>query len=1376
MQNTLRPKLIRVLEIFVKKFGADFIQLLIQDEEEWSTEDVIYYSHTDISTADIHKIIDFAGKHIKGKKAEIYESGVVTPPESSDTLPHFSTLAFIPVDITDESRGIIILGFVEPVAELPENYLQTGYELMYTHRGMLFRHALINEESRNDFLLDFGKMLADVQDSQQLCYLLQHTLKPFLSYTDCAIFLLDECDGMMHNICFDTDTLRPFSLFRKSIDFAGLSEHDFSGDSLYDTNNGLFNLEKASESKWIKPFLRANAELENKKGRVYNLYSGIDIAGSFILLFDETQPVTYYLHKIFPLIINHLITAVTRIRSLEEIRKQKIEREILQSINTEIAFNKDKKDLLRALNPKLKLLFDYVHHFVVVVNDDQLTVTGLIGDFGSRVSFHPRYRQVVPMKFAISDQVFNKVLLSNDPIVFDLKEIASRQLLPEYMVINMDVGNTTMVMVSLRVGAKIIGIWIICLDEHQRMSPYQLELFKGISHQLSIACENIMAGDIVREKTKEQEFLFQISADITAIRERKDLDKFFNLTLKGHLSFDEAVIMIRNEDEMYSRFLYSPEMYGLDPGHDPDFLAEQYTNRNSVFNRLLSAGSVIVYEMESLIMEESMPSFLKTEYAAGIRTKVGVKLRKDKADIGVVFFNFRQVIDLSVQEMELYHTIAFHLSTAVCNVLSHEEIRTRERERDLLLSLSTEMAAIRNAKQLISIITEKLQDFLGFSHISIGTLNEDSETYSIFLFDPDSISKNHPQYQAITEAKYSTNDGVTNKILMSAVPLNFDLEELAAQNGLPELLRMNLESGVKQAIGVRLSKELLSYGFLIIFFERKSALTSSKSSLINGLGNQISIAVSNIIVNQELKRRVEEERKLLMFSSELRSVNDIPLLIDILKVQLRELFQISEFMISVLSEDQKYQQTIFYNEGSSFAGHPDFLKISDGYQQIADSVFQMILNSNDAVILDIASLSDSYDKIGYLSQASHDQHEGVVGAVMKLGQQPIGFILFEHPNLFAMAKQQQLFESISSQIAIVISNIFSHQKVETQLKEIEIYKQQLEEEKIYLTEEIETIHNYTEIIGESTALKETFRLVTQVSPSDSTVLILGETGTGKELIARAIHNNSPRKNKMMVKVNCAALPVNLIESELFGHEKGSFTGAVERRLGKFELANHGTLFLDEIGEMPVDLQVKLLRALQEKEIERVGGKETIKVDVRIIAATNRDLEKEIDEGRFRNDLFYRLNIFPISLPPLRERKQDIESLAMHFIQQFNKNCGKNITSISSKALKELQDYHWPGNIRELEHLIERSVLLASGNTLKELLLPAPEEQLVFKSQAEEFTLKTIDENEIEYILKILKHCNGRIAGSGGAAEILGVPPTTLNSKIKRLGIKREHTM
>ena len=310
---------------------------------------------------------------------------------------------------------------------------------------------------------------------------------------------------------------------------------------------------------------------------------------------------------------------------------------------------------------------------------------------------------------------------------------------------------------------------------------------------------------------------------------------------------------------------------------------------------------------------------------------------------------------------------------------------------------------------------------------------------------------------------------------------------------------------------------------------------------------------------------------------------------------------------------------------------------------------------------------------------------------------------------------------------------------------------------------------FHDIIGQSPALLNLLDQALIVAPTDTSVLITGESGTGKELIAQNLHRLSSRKSKPLIAVNCAALPADLIESILFGHEKGSFTGAISQRIGKFEEANGGTIFLDEIGEMPFDLQAKLLRVLQEKEIERIGGRSPVAVDLRIIAATNQQLEKEIARGRFRLDLFFRLNVFPLHVPSLRSRKDDIPLLVGCFIDKHNRALGKTIAGVSGKFMEKLMAYDWPGNIRELEHVILRSMLLSAAETLHENLLELnmPEKELPNDSG-----IKTIEENERDHIINVLNKTKGKVAGIGGAADLLGIPTTTLNSKMKKLGILR----
>lgn len=308
------------------------------------------------------------------------------------------------------------------------------------------------------------------------------------------------------------------------------------------------------------------------------------------------------------------------------------------------------------------------------------------------------------------------------------------------------------------------------------------------------------------------------------------------------------------------------------------------------------------------------------------------------------------------------------------------------------------------------------------------------------------------------------------------------------------------------------------------------------------------------------------------------------------------------------------------------------------------------------------------------------------------------------------------------------------------------------------------------IKGESKALQNTLEKIAAVGKSDVSVLILGESGTGKELVAKAIHNSSNRHDKPLIVVNCAALPPNLVESELFGHERGAFTGAIEQRIGKFEQANNGTIFLDEIGELPLDLQVKFLRVLQEREIEPIGGKKRF-VNVRIIAATNRNLVDEMASGRFRMDLYYRLNVFPISLPPLRERKGDIVLLAEHFLKLFSARENRTINGFSDQVITSLCGYAWPGNIRELENIIERSVLLATGRIITSI--PLPNENKGSNSNSTGGKIKTMNENERDHIISVLEMCNWKIYGEDGAADILDMNGNTLYSRMKKLGIEKQ---
>jgi len=387
----------------------------------------------------------------------------------------------------------------------------------------------------------------------------------------------------------------------------------------------------------------------------------------------------------------------------------------------------------------------------------------------------------------------------------------------------------------------------------------------------------------------------------------------------------------------------------------------------------------------------------------------------------------------------------------------------------------------------------------------------------------------------------------------------------------------------------------------------------------------------------------------------------------------------------------------------------------------------------------------------------------------------LGYVQVEHVLLTKSGKRLPVFtngriaeidgEEYLIGLAVDISELNSaREKIKEQLEEISKLNELLHAENIYLKDQIELSGQQFEMVGESEPIKYIRFKIKQVAPTDASVLIEGETGTGKELVARAIHRESNRKDKPFVKVNCASIPESLIESELFGHEKGAFTSAVEKRIGRFEIANGGTIFLDEIGELPMNVQPKLLHILQQGEFERIGSSKTIKTDVRIIAATNKVIEDEIIKGRFRNDLYYRLNVFPISVAPLRERKTDISLLAEHYAKIYSERFNKPIKAISKKSIQQMTNYTWPGNVRELENVIERAIITSQNQILNV--------ELLSKTDNTSNDLIPLEELEKKHIISVLEKTYWKISGTGGAASLLKINPETLRSRMRKLGIKR----
>jgi formate hydrogenlyase transcriptional activator len=583
------------------------------------------------------------------------------------------------------------------------------------------------------------------------------------------------------------------------------------------------------------------------------------------------------------------------------------------------------------------------------------------------------------------------------------------------------------------------------------------------------------------------------------------------------------------------------------------------------------------------------------------------------------------------------------------------------------------------------------------------------------------------------------------------------------QETLFPIVKMVRDFPVRSVCCLPLTTARSRLGVLIFWSDQLGAYDQLDLEFAQVVSSQIAVAVENALNFQEAKAAQHELAKerdqlqlLLEISNAVVSTLDLRELLTTVAASLRRVMSHGYASLALYDSDNNTLQihALDFPEGRGLLQEGITVRLEDAPSGLA-------ITNRETVLLTRADV-ERMDSEFARRALDEGIQSGCFVPLIAHGR-PLGVLVVASGTEATFPQSDaDLLQPVANQIAIAVENALGF----TQIVDL---ANKLTEEKLYLEEEIRTEHNFEEIIGESEALKRVLKEVETVAATDSTVLICGETGTGKELIARALHNLSDRRERTLVRVNCGAIPTGLLESEMFGHEKGAFTGAIERRLGRFELAHRGTIFLDEVEDIPLELQPKLLRVLQEQELERLGSSRTIKVDVRIVAATNINLAEMVAEKKFRSDLYYRLNVVPITLPPLRERVEDIPILVNFFAQKYTLRMKKSIERIPSDTMAVLSGYHWPGNIRELQNLIERSVTLSRGPVLE---VPLEELKRSAKSAIDLNGATTLEAVEREHILQVLQDTNWVIAGPAGAAARLGMKRTTLNTRIRKLGITR----
>jgi formate hydrogenlyase transcriptional activator len=561
------------------------------------------------------------------------------------------------------------------------------------------------------------------------------------------------------------------------------------------------------------------------------------------------------------------------------------------------------------------------------------------------------------------------------------------------------------------------------------------------------------------------------------------------------------------------------------------------------------------------------------------------------------------------------------------------------------------------------------------------------------------------------------------------------------------------KSGLQSACALPLRTAHRRLGSLVIASRRLDAYSEEEVRFLSLVADQIALAMDDAI-NFEASRRAQERLELLLdLTNRVVSTLDLRDLLRVIATNLRRVMQ-SDGVGIVLPDADDGRLRLY---ALDFPANNDVIR--EGFEPPADHLLAQVFQTGKPMLAGVRELAD--DPVAGELGIKSGCHLPLTSRNRVLGVLSVGSL---RENAFSQDDFAFLIQ-FARQVAIAVDNAVAYGRISD-------VKDRLAQEKLYLEDEIRSELNFKEVVGKSEALRRVLTMVETVAPTDSTVLIYGETGTGKELIARAVHDLSSRGSNAFVKLNCAAIPTGLLESEMFGHERGAFTGAIAQRVGRFELANRGTVFLDEIGEIPLELQPKLLRVLQEREFERLGSSRTLRTDARLIAATNRDLEAMVNEQKFRTDLYYRLNVFPVRVPALRERPDDIPLLVRHFVEQLSRRMSKSIDTIPSETMATLVRYHWPGNIRELQNIIERAVILSTGPVLK-----VPTDELHLRTEAPPVNnhgngnlRAALDDAERQEIVATLEKTHWRVAGPNGAAALLGMKRSTLQARMQKLGI------
>ncbi len=1093
------------------------------------------------------------------------------------------------------------------------------------------------------------------------------------------------------------------------------------------------------------------------------------------------------------------------------------EMEKLLEITSLISSSKSQFDLLKNIIQATKPLFNFIDCGLFVLSKDGTTHCDWAALYPD---LHPsewnekignamyREGQQFPNANSPVEWLMNKVDEINAPLLADFVDLYSN--FPtyhqfQYAKLNgidlLKLGYRDCLAYNLKENGKNIGFFCINATAKNFFKESQFPLFKAITNIIAVAVSNILHNQEIVAREKEKDVLLFISQKLNNVKKVDEVLQIIIEEVKPIFNFYDTGIILINEANgtycdlsvIYPTIDNSDVNYSLkDKGY---YDKQHHTLENSVVKWIIEKLDGITNSLLFNYLDD-YSSFSDADLLNDLKNDGYVlgwmyPLLKQGKVFGFLSLNYKVKSDRPEGKENLFISLANRISTSLSNIFATEEIEENNNIKTRLLEITEDITTSNTEIDLIKVIVEKIKPIFNFHDCGLFVLSDDGQTHSDWAATYDYISPSELNNKLVgmpemVVHKNSLIDFLINEIEKQNNSVLFDFVDFVKLY--PKYPQLDgtgvLEMGYRDCLMYNLKSEGKIIGCFCINALAKDFFKASQFELFKSVTNIIAIAVKNIITNESLaKVATIKSLEVEIIKRLANSTHWQERLLEVNKL-LQPYIPNSLLLVSFEMKENKCPMYAYLRTG--FSEYQTLMK---------DDILNIVKMDSDTFLKTRSNLLKTYQNPFILEGKSlieHNKNNTIKGQICsffgftsifiyplhleKYGK--VVFSFFGKEEIDFIEKHIQLFKNVESTLRLVFDRILASE-------EIEHLNNQLAQENSYLQEEVNSKNNFESIIGSSSVLQEVFKNVDLVANTDTTVLVLGETGTGKELIARSLHNLSRRKTHSLIKVNCAALPAQLIESELFGHEKGSFTGAFEKRIGKFELADNGSIFLDEIGELPLELQAKLLRVIQEKEFERIGGKETIKCNVRIIAATNRVLETEVEKGRFRADLYFRLNVFPIKLPSLQERKEDIPLLATYFGQKFSKKMNKPFKGIQPAMLEALIAYQWPGNIRELENVMEQAVIVNQGNNSLELA-----RQLLFIKQPFEVTNPSLTNNETvtksfkdvkkekemierNTIIETLTATKGRVRGAKGAALLLDIQPTSLESKMKKYGIIKD---